>query len=226
MSVIFRQQTSCTPSPKESILICEVTPPSLVTLLPHLSGVIAKHGSIADHFASVSREFGIPVLVQAGENCLQLKDGEPVTLWAEQQSVYSGTLNLSKEATGTTERTRRSPFYRTLKMVIDFTSPLALVNPASPKFCPENCRSLHDILRFTHEKSVQAMFIQSTDGLFRKPKGARLQSDIPLQVHIIDLGGGLAEDAVGKADINIGRFALPATSGALEGLISPRDSLA
>ncbi len=208
--------------PEGSVLVCEVTPPSLVTLLPHLSGVIAKHGSVADHFASVSREFGIPVLVQAGEDSCQLKDGEAVTLWAEKQSVYSGTIDLSEETTGTTERTRQSPFYRTLKMVIDFTSPLALVDPGSPKFCPENCRSLHDILRFVHEKSVQAMFIQSTDGLLRKPKGARLQSDVPLQVHIIDLGGGLAEHAVGKTEIVAADLRCPPLEALWQGLSHPK----
>lgn len=189
--------------PTGSILVCEVTPPSLVMLLPHLSGVIARYGSVADHFSSVAREFGIPVLVQAEEWSLQLKNGEALTLWAEKQSVYSGTVPLSENSGGRIQRTQKSPLYHTLKMVIDFTSPLALVDPSSPAFCPENCRSLHDILRFTHEKSVQAMFIQSTDSLLRKPKGKRLQSDIPLQMHIIDVGGGLSQDAAGKKEISI-----------------------
>lgn len=189
--------------PDGSILVCEVTPPSLVTLLPHLSGVIARYGSSADHFSSVAREFGIPVLVQAEEHCLQLKNGEQVTLWADKQSVYSGTAKLAEDGTDRLQRKRNSPFYRTLKMVIDFTSPLALVDPSSPAFCPENCRSLHDILRFTHEKSVQAMFIQSTDSLFRKPKGKRLQTNIPLQMHIIDVGGGLSPGAANKKEIAI-----------------------
>ncbi len=189
--------------PDGSILVCEVTPPSLVTLLPRLSGVIARYGSTADHFSSVSREFGIPVLVQAGEKCVQLKDGEQLTLWADKQSVYSGSADLAEDFTDRQQQTRNSPIYRTLKMVIDFTSPLGLVDPSSPAFCPENCRSLHDILRFIHEKAVQAMFIQSTDSLLRKPKGKKLQTDIPLQMHIIDVGGGLSPAAAGKMEIPI-----------------------
>ena len=189
--------------PDGSILVCEVTPPSLVTLLPRLSGVIARYGSTADHFSSVAREFGIPVLVRTEERCLQLKDGELLTLWAEKQSVYQGVVEPAQENNGPRQQTRKSPLHRTLKMVIDFTSPLALVDPSSPNFCPENCRSLHDILRFTHEKSVQAMFIQSTDSLLRKPKSVELQSDVPLQVHIIDVGGGLAKSVAGKEKITI-----------------------
>lgn len=186
-----------------SILICEVTPPSLVTLLPRLSGVIARYGSSADHFSSVAREFGIPVLVQAGEHCLDLKNGEPLTLWAEKQSVFRGTVELADERSGANQRTGKSPLFNTLKMVIDFTSPLALIDPSSPDFRPENCRSLHDIIRFIHEKSVQAMFIQSTDSLLRKPKGVQLQSDIPLQMHIIDVGGGLVQDTIDREKVTM-----------------------
>ena len=185
-----------------SILVCEVTPPSLVILLPRLSGVIARYGSSADHFSSVAREFGIPVLVQAGEHCLHLKNGELLTLWAENQAVYRGTVEIA-DKTSPKQRTQKSPLFRTLKMVIDFTSPLTLVDPSSPDFRPENCRSLHDILRFIHEKSVQAMFIQSSDSLLRTPKGVQLQADIPLQIHIIDVGGGLAQNALDKEQIRL-----------------------
>ncbi len=45
------------------------------------------------------------------------------------------------------------------------------------------------------------MFFQSADSLVRKPKGAQLQSKIPLQMHIIDVGGGLSESAAGKEKI-------------------------
>jgi len=189
--------------PDGSILICDVTPPSLVTLLPHLSGVIARFGSTADHFSSVAREFAIPVLVQTGADLPHLGDGEELTLWADKQSVYRGTVELENDSADRLQQLHTIPLYRTLKMVIDFTSPLALVDPSSPDFCPEKCRSLHDILRFTHEKAVQAMFIQSTDSLFRKPKGKRLQTDIPLLMHIIDVGGGLTEGAAAKEEISI-----------------------
>ncbi len=189
--------------PDGSILVCEVTPPSLVTILPQLSGVIAGYGSTADHFSSVAREFGIPVLVQAGENCLQLQNGEELTLWADKRSVFRGTVTLADDSEVRLQRTQSNPFFRTLKMVIDFTSPLALVDPSSPAFCPENCRSLHDILRFTHEKSVQAMFMHSTDSLFRKPKGLKLQTSLPLQMHVIDVDDGLSRDAVQKGEISI-----------------------
>ncbi len=211
-----------------AILLCEVTPPSLVTLLPRLAGVIARYGSTADHFSSVAREFGIPVLVQAGDTCLNLKNGEQLTLWAEKQAVYRGTLeppngaNRPKGPLGKNRRIMHSPLFRALKMVVDFTSPLTLVDPASPYFRPENCRSLHDILRFVHEKSVQAMFIQSTDSLLRKPKGMQLLSDIPLQVHVVDVGGGLKRDAVGKEKITLADVCCLPLQALWQGLSHPQ----
>ena len=204
-----------------SILVCEVTPPSLVTLLPRLSGVIARYGSSADHFSSVAREFGIPVLVQAGEHCLRLKNDEQLTLWAENQAVYRGTIKIANSS-NPKQRTQKSPLFRTLKMVIDFTSPLALVDPSSPAFCPENCRSLHDILRFIHEKSVQAMFIQSSDSLLRIPKGVQLQSDIPLQIHIIDVGGGLAQNALDHEKITLADVCCLPLQALWQGLSHPQ----
>ena len=106
-------------------------------------------------------------------------------------------------------------------MVIDFTSPLALIDPSSPVFCPENCRSLHDIIRFIHEKSVQAMFIQSTDSLFRKPRGKKLQTKIPLQMHIIDVGEGLHQDAADRKEIAVSDLRCLPLQALLQGLSHP-----
>ncbi len=41
-----------------------------------------------------------------------------------------------KKATDVHQRKLQTPLYRTLKMVIDFTSPLALVDPSSTDFLP------------------------------------------------------------------------------------------
>ncbi len=207
--------------PDGTLLVCEVTPPSLVKLLPRLAGVIARYGSTADHFSSVAREFAIPVLVQVENHCQQLQEGETLTLWADRQSVYRGATEFTEKKSAGLKRMEDSPFYRTLKMVIDFTSPLSLTDPSSEAFCPENCRSLHDILRFIHEKSVQAMFIQSTDSLIRKPKGAKLQTEIPLQIHLIDVGGGLAAEAAGSREVAVSELRCLPLQALWKGLSHP-----
>ena len=76
-----------------------------------------------------------------------------------------------------------------------FITPLELVDAAAANFTPEGCRSMHDIIRFCHEKALQAMFATSRPGTGR---GAlRLVADIPLDVFLFDVGGGFVED-IGK----------------------------
>lgn len=47
---------------------------------------------------------------------------------------------------------------RRLDAVMGFISPLRLLEPEAHNFKPHGCRSLHDIIGFAHEKSVQATF--------------------------------------------------------------------
>ena len=51
-----------------------------------------------------------------------------------------------------------TPVYQTLKQVAESILPLHLVDPKSPEFSPEHCRSLHDLGRLVHELSYTEMF--------------------------------------------------------------------
>jgi pyruvate,water dikinase len=68
------------------------------------------------------------------------------------------------------------------------TSHLSLINPDGEDFSPAGCRSMHDIVRYCHEKSVQEMFHL----LGRKARGLaqarKLVTDLPLVMYILDLG--------------------------------------
>ncbi len=210
------------PSCDGVILVCDVTPPNLVTLLPHVSGVIARCGSVADHFSSVAREFGVPVLVQTGNSFPDVENGDPLTLWAEKGRIYRGLLN-RPAAKGFKKLLdlKDNPLQQALKMMIGFTSPLSLVEPSHDSFIPENCRSLHDIIRFCHEKSVQSMFLQSTDTLLRKPKGSRLHTDIPLKAYFVDVGGGLSSGKEDAEEITLDDLRCRPFLALWQGLSSP-----
>lgn len=173
--------------PEGALLICDDIPPALVAVIPKLCGVIAGKGSRADHFSSVAREFGLPLLVKAADSLAALPGGEPLTLFSAERSVYSGAWQGGDRHEPQLQLSQESPVARALKMVVEFSSPLQLTDIQSKDFRPEGCRSLHDIVRFAHEKSVQAMFLSNPDTFFRKPGSRQLESGIPLQMHIIDL---------------------------------------
>jgi pyruvate,water dikinase len=66
-------------------------------------------------------------------------------------------------------------------------------------FRPKGCKSVHDIVRFTHEKAVAAMFELGDEagGRSRQPTW-RLDSPIVLNIYVLDLGGSLPEKPTGK----------------------------
>ncbi|MFH0958416.1 MAG: phosphoenolpyruvate synthase, partial [Pseudomonadota bacterium] len=97
------------------------------------------------------------------------------------------------------QRTKESsvkdmPVYQSLKKVSELIVPLRLVDPRASNFAPEYCSSLHDIMRLVHELSYKEMFkisdiVSDTDGAGAK----KLRAPIPLDLHIIDLGGGFKD---------------------------------
>jgi len=69
-------------------------------------------------------------------------------------------------------------------------SPLNLTDPQDPSFAPSGCQTIHDVIRFAHEKVVKEMFGLSGDAA-EGVISVKLTTDIPLVVHLVDLGGGL-----------------------------------
>ncbi len=81
--------------------------------------------------------------------------------------------------------------FQKLRRVLKLASPLSLLDPESPEFKAANCRTLHDITRFCHEKAMDAMFALDVDQALESERVSRLQTDLPLNLFILDLGGGL-----------------------------------
>ena len=73
----------------------------------------------------------------------------------------------------------------------EFILPLHLVDPRSPEFSPDFCRSLHDLGRLVHEFSYTEMFKISDLVSAREGYAVKLDAAIPLDLYLIDLGGGL-----------------------------------
>ncbi|HID98250.1 MAG TPA: hypothetical protein EYP57_08710 [Thermodesulfobacteriaceae bacterium] len=187
-----------------SVLVAANASPHYVKVLNKLSAVVTDVGSIAGHFASVAREFGVPVLVNTGKATSVLEHGREVTVWADGQVVYQGIDPSATEIRhAAKDFFHDSTYMRRLKYIIDFVSPLRLVDPESPDFSAENCRSFHDIIRFVHEKAVYEMFTIS-DRAGGKIKGAReLISRLPILCYVVDVGGGLKESACDQKKVEM-----------------------
>ena len=75
-------------------------------------------------------------------------------------------------------------------------SPLTLTDPESPEFVPRRCQTLHDVIRFVHEKALQALVeVGKAPWHLQRRGGKRLKSTLPLDLVVIDVGGGLAPEA-------------------------------
>ena len=173
--------------PTGAVLVCRDTPPEYVQIINRLAAVIAERGSRASHFATVAREFGVPFLAGTGDKADALEQGSPVTVNGFQGIVYQGKI---ESMTTVVRSIEDNQYHRTLRQVLKFISPLELTDPAADNFRPEGCRSLHDLIRFCHEKAVKGMFSAARPGTGR---GAlKLVADLPLDVFLFNVGGGFA----------------------------------
>ncbi|MBI5847798.1 MAG: pyruvate, phosphate dikinase [Nitrospirae bacterium] len=178
--------------PKDAILVAKTASPEYARVAGIIRGIITDIGSVTSHMASVAREFGLPALVDTADATTRLKTGDIITLSADNTTVYRGIVQeLLDEIRPSRSLIQDSPVHRRMRGILDRLTPLNLVDTAAPDFSAEGCRSYHDIIRFTHEMAVRAMFGIAEDS--SAAAGAvRLVTTLPISVYLIDLGGGLA----------------------------------
>lgn len=178
--------------PDGAIVVTPTLKPALLTFVGKMSGVIASTGSRASHFASVARESGVPVLV--GEMPKLPEHGQVLTVDGTTGTIYDGCVEsiITRAREGKTVPQRVIDQY---ERVVPITVKLNLTNPEAENFTPEGCRSMHDVVRFCHEKSVGEMF-SLVDKRGRGMGAAkRLNTSLPLVMYLLDLGEGLFASA-------------------------------
>jgi len=181
--------------PAGSVVLTGTLRPALSQFTDRIAGVIAQSGSRASHFASVARERGIPVLVGEG---VELDAGRVVTVDAASGRIFSGCV--SSILQGSRHIPNKDFPRHKYADLADRTTHLSLTDPESETFTPGHCCSLHDIVRFCHEKSVQEMFHMPGTRGRGMGKARKLVTDLPLSLYILDLEGGLD----GRAGSTIG----------------------
>ena len=110
---------------------------------------------------------------------------------ADRAIVYQGIVpELAAAAKPTKRHMFDSPLHRRMRDFLDKVAPLNLTDPQDPAFAPSGCQTIHDIIRFAHEKVVKEMFGLSEDAS-EAVISVKMTTGIPLVLHLVDLGGGL-----------------------------------
>jgi pyruvate,water dikinase len=187
---VLKREDDLSGIPDSVILVAPTASPKYARLAGRIKGLVTEMGSVTSHLASVAREFAIPFVVGAAGACTKIPHEKPITLEADSATVYNG-IDSDQPVTGVAVRPfLESPVSRRLRDLLDLVSPLNLTDPQAPVFSPEGCRTIHDLVRFTHEWAMKLMF-----GLGGTPDketvSVRMKAGIPLIINLIDLGGGL-----------------------------------
>jgi pyruvate,water dikinase len=190
--------------------------------MPHLSAVVTDLGSVAGHFASVAREWNVPTLVGTGAATRILKAGELVTVDADRGRIYAGIPEgMSPSSCESKGLPSGSPFMKRFRLLLDLCSPLHLLNPQDPDFTPAGCKSLHDLVRYTHEMAVREMFSLGGKGRGRIREARKLISEIPVALYVLDLADGTRSSPPGRPEIRLEEVDNPGLRALWKGLGHP-----
>ncbi len=193
---IVKDSNDLSQFPSGGVLVSSFGPPWLAKAIPRASAVVTDIGSATGHMATVAREFRVPTLVDTAIATKVLRPGQEVTVDAEEKVIYEGRISellryklLQPETFETTYE------FQLLRRLLRRIAPLSLTDPEAPNFNAEGCQTFHDIMRFVHEKAIRALAqIGKHPRSLLKQGGKRLKSDLPLNLVLIDVGGGFTKD--------------------------------
>ncbi len=186
--------------PEGAVLVTRYTAPWLAPAVPKAVAIVAERGSPAGHLATIAREFRVPTLVGVENAVSLLPQGQEVTVDTHNRLIYQGRVSeLLHYELIQSAVFEDAPEFRLLRRILKRIAPLNLTDPQDAGFSPEGCRSVHDIIRFVHEKAVEELM--DLPRFLKRFKEARLwtlASDVPLGLKIWDLGGGISPGAQGS----------------------------
>ena len=190
--------------PDGGVLIARRSSPRFVRLMARAGAIVTDAGSVTGHMASLAREFGVPTLVDTRTATRDVPAGAEVTVDAGAGLVYLGQVPGLEPARpprasgeGDDHPLRGTHAHALLGRVVDLLAPLNLTDPRARDFAPEACRTLHDVARFVHEKSYEEMFRLGEDLGDARAAAHKLDVFLPIDLYVVDLGGGVRAPAHG-----------------------------
>jgi pyruvate,water dikinase len=181
--------------PDQAVMVAHQSLPRWAALLSRAAAVVTEQGSSVGHLATVAREFAVPALFGVEGAMDQLQNGQVVTVDADACAIHHGRaealLNTHEQPKSLMEG---SPVMETLKATAQYVTPLYLIDPESPEFQPRNCRTLHDITRFCHEKILEEMFRLGNENRLIDRSSKKLKCDLPMTYWLLNLDDGFEEE--------------------------------
>jgi pyruvate,water dikinase len=188
--------------PDQGVVLAPHSSPHLVTVMHRASAIVAATGSLTGHMASLAREFALPTILNLPGAVDLVPPGTVITVDAAHGRIYRGRVASLLARPAPNRRSRKSTqMYRWLQALATHIVPLNLTDPESRHFNAAGCRTLHDIMRLVHEVGYREMFQISDLATDRARLSMKLEAGIPLDLYVIDLGGGLAPQAAGQRRI-------------------------
>lgn len=199
--------------PVGAVLVVDCLTPALARCIDRVAAVAARSGSRASHFASVAREARVPVVSGLENLRARLPEGLLVTVDGGAGRILGGCPAALQQAPARRRDEEQRRLSDSFAALARQTCHLRLTDPEAPDFAPESCRSLHDLVRYCHEKAVAEMSglagqegANGADRPDERPgralgKARRLRTDLAFALLLLDLGGGLAPASDAKAEV-------------------------
>lgn len=213
--------------PKGAVLVAGHDSSLFVRSMPFVSAIVTETGSETSHMAALCRELKIPTIVNLPRATEMLIQGQNVTVVAGEEGrslIYGGIVKELLDQAGQDRQPLEAVYeFRRKRYILRYISPLHLIDPLMDEFTPERCRSMHDILRFMHEKAV-AELVESarrgSAGLRKRGMVVPLELPVPAGILVMDMGGGL-EGKQGRGKAAFEEITSIPFKAIIEGMIHP-----
>jgi pyruvate,water dikinase len=182
--------------PEGAVLVAKNTSNEYARIMKSASAIVIGTGSRTSHLATVAREFNVPMLINAGDVTETLRNEGVVTVDANTGHVYRGRIHKLLKTKAEQEAAEESlPHEKVIRNVMKSITPLNLIKIDEAEISTKDFQTIHDIIRYVHEVSVKEMF---RIGELTEGEGSTQQLTsklIPMYFYIIDLDGGIADEA-------------------------------
>ena len=180
--------------PHGAVLVVKSTHTKYVTVMDRASAIIAEIGSVAGHMASLARESQVPTIVDAKDATKLLRPGQLVTVDAYNNKIYDGPVRSLSCGNRGMKRARRKKTLTEGRWKVFCPAPSrSTCGTRKPILSgPRTARRSTTSPASCTEVSIEEMFHLHEWKRTPEDQARQLDSEVPINLYIIDLGGGLS----------------------------------